>query len=85
MKKLIRFREFYLFLLKIIISLIGRYVRILEVSKEYKKNEKLNDYIKRYLEVKEVLSEMEFYFSLDFEDIEENEVLTELIKELKFS
>lgn len=57
----------------------------MEVSKEYKKTEKINDYIKRYLEVKEILSEMEFYLSLDFEDIEENEVLTELIKELKFS
>lgn len=40
-------------------------------------------YLKRYVEVKEVISEMEFYLSLDFEDIEENEIITELMKEIK--
>ena len=45
----------------------------------------MKQYLKAYLEVKTVLSEMEFYLSIDFEDIEENDVITELAKELKFS
>lgn len=65
-------------------SMVGRYVRILEIYKEYKEEEKMKQYLKAYLEVKAVLSEMEFYLSIDFEDTEENDVVTELAKELKF-
>ena len=64
--------------------MVGRYVRILEIYKEYKEEEKMKQYLKAYLEVKSVLSEMEFYLSIDFEDTEENDVVTELAKELKF-
>ncbi len=64
--------------------MVGRYVRILEIYKEYKEQEKMKDYLKGYLEVKSILSEMEFYLSIDFEDIEENDVILELTKELKF-
>lgn len=65
-------------------SMVGRYVRILEIYKEYKEEEKMKQYLKAYLEVKAVLSEIEFYLSIDFEDTEENDVVTELAKELKF-
>ena len=64
--------------------MVGRYVRILEIYKEYKEEEKMKQYLKAYLEVKSVLSEMEFYLSIDFEDTEENDVVTELAKKLKF-
>ena len=64
--------------------MVGRYVRILEIYKEYKEEEKMKQYLKAYLEVKPVLSEMEFYLSIDFEDTEENDVVTELAKKLKF-
>ena len=63
--------------------MVGRYVRILEIYKEYKEQEKIKEYLKGYLEVKSILSEMEFYLSIDFEDIEENDVMLELTKELK--
>ena len=63
--------------------MVGRYVRILEIYKEYKEQDKTKEYLKGYLEVKTVLSEMEFYLSIDFDDIDENDVLLELTKELK--
>lgn len=40
-------------------------------------------YHNELMDVKKVLSEMEFYLSLDFEDLEMDEVITELISELK--
>jgi hypothetical protein len=64
--------------------MVGRYVRILEIYKEYKEEDKMKQYLKAYLEVKSILSEMEFYLSIDFEDNEENDVIIELTKELKF-
>lgn len=63
--------------------MIGRYVRIIEIYKEHKEYNKLNEYLKGYLDTKTVLSEMEFYLSIEFDDIEDNEVIVELAKELK--
>lgn len=40
-------------------------------------------YYNELMDVKKVLSDMEFYLSLDFEDLEFNEVVVELVEELK--
>ena len=41
-------------------------------------------YYNELMDVKKVLSDMEFYLSLDFEDLEFNEVVVELVDEFKF-